>query len=105
MLPGEELDKTIAVVRELSDASQYDIENELALYFGGNRAREIIAELTQDGVLQWLDTTQGSYLANVVECAWCHWFPIDQTWSHEFNRVTFSDQRPHYYDYRIPHNA
>lgn len=101
MLPGTDLDKAIAVAHELQDISQSELTNELALYFGQSKAAEIVVELSQDGVFQWHDTPDGSYLAHVLPCTWCRWFPLDHTWSHEFNRTTFSDEPPHFYDYRM----
>lgn len=101
MLPGDQLDKIIAVARETGCESQSTLTSELAIYYGQPSAAEIVADLSQDGVFEWNDFPSQSYLSNVAPCVWCHWKPLESELDHADHYANQPDGRPHNYDYKI----
>lgn len=102
MLPGEELERIMDVIHEFSDATQADLTEEFRYAFSADRADEIIAELSKDGVLKWANQDGTEYLTGALPCSHCQWNPCEHVAGHAAWVARRQPGYPHYYDYTIP---
>lgn len=101
MLPGYQLNLVMDIVARYPDSAQSDLTEAIAVSFDEDRALEIVAELSQDTVLQWVIDGDQSYLESTLPCVWCGWSPTHSQSTHVYHRTTTNPTHPHDYDYRI----